>query len=156
MNAYTPEGWPEKLAEHFTTKDFFHSDYAEKHGIENLLDEDVLENALRAAALAEEARAILGVPLEETSGFRCAELNKAVGGHPESAHRYGRAYDLIPKGMAPKVAFLALLDVLVYDKLVLETDGISTWLHLQVAPEGAAPRKWAFVGTKGKPFRRVR
>ena len=122
MNAYTPEGWPEKLAEHFTTKDFFHSDYAEKHGIENLLDEDVLENALRAAALAEEAR----------------------------------AYDLIPKGMDPKVAFLALLDTLVYDKLVLETNGISTWLHLQVAPKGAAPRKWAFVGTKGKPFRRVR
>ena len=31
-----------------------------------------------------------------SSGYRCPELNKAVGGSSTSAHRYGYAFDLVP------------------------------------------------------------
>lgn len=33
-------------------------------------------------------------PLDVTSGYRCAELNSAVGGAKYSAHQYGKAVDV--------------------------------------------------------------
>ena len=38
----------------------------------------------------------LGVPVYITSGCRCAEHNKAIGGHPRSYHISGRAADWYP------------------------------------------------------------
>ena len=36
------------------------------------------------------------VGINISSGYRCLELNKAVGGSSTSAHRYGYAFDLVP------------------------------------------------------------
>ena len=161
MSTHIPEGWPEKLAEHFRTQDFIHSNLAEKHELDNTPPEGLLGNALRAAALAEQARGILAahfgreIPLQETSGYRSEEVNRRAGGHAISAHREARALDLQPVGIAAKEAFNVLLRAFDYDKLVLETDGDSTWLHLQAPPDGMAPRKLAFVGVKGGAFRKV-
>jgi uncharacterized protein YcbK (DUF882 family) len=41
------------------------------------------------------ARRIVGRPIIITSGFRCPEHNKAVGGKPESAHLTGEAWDIL-------------------------------------------------------------
>lgn len=40
------------------------------------------------------ARHIAGIPFVITSGYRCAEHNKAVGGTNDSAHVYGYAADI--------------------------------------------------------------
>ncbi len=40
------------------------------------------------------ARDIAGVPFIINSGYRCEAHNKAVGGKPDSAHRYGLACDI--------------------------------------------------------------
>ncbi len=42
----------------------------------------------------DELRARMGIPLSITSGCRCIEHNKAVGGATNSAHIYGLAVDL--------------------------------------------------------------
>ena len=44
--------------------------------------------------LLEELRAELGRPIRVTSGYRCPDHNRAVGGVPRSRHLEGRAVDL--------------------------------------------------------------
>jgi uncharacterized protein YcbK (DUF882 family) len=44
--------------------------------------------------MLEELRAALGRPVVITSGYRCPEHNKAVGGVPRSPHMLGRAVDI--------------------------------------------------------------
>jgi len=39
-------------------------------------------------------RWVIGVPFIVTSGYRCVEHNKQVGGHPNSFHLFGKAADI--------------------------------------------------------------
>ena len=43
----------------------------------------------------EEVRTLYGKPLHITSGLRCTEYNKQVGGKPDSAHLKGLAADIL-------------------------------------------------------------
>lgn len=59
--------------------------------VESLLD------PLREAWEACSRKQGWGTPaIRISSGYRCRELNRAVGGSVTSAHRYGYAFDLIP------------------------------------------------------------
>ncbi len=49
----------------------------------------------RLLDVMDRARRIVGRPIIITSGFRCPEHNKAVGGKPESAHLTGEAWDIL-------------------------------------------------------------
>lgn len=46
----------------------------------------------------EPIRALLGVPLQVTSGFRSAAVNKAIKGAAKSQHLLGEAADVVPVG----------------------------------------------------------
>jgi uncharacterized protein YcbK (DUF882 family) len=39
-------------------------------------------------------RQFTGVPVIVSSGYRCPNHNKAIGGEPQSCHLYGQAADL--------------------------------------------------------------
>lgn len=45
----------------------------------------------------------LGKPIVVTSGYRCEEHNKAVGGAQESQHLFGKAVDIVVSGVSPSV-----------------------------------------------------
>ena len=69
-------------------------------------------------------------PIRITSGFRCYELNAAVGGTPSSQHRYGEACDFTCSDM--KKAFEFLLFHTPFDQLIWEhgTDDQPEWIHV--------------------------
>lgn len=154
--------WPDSLSPHFSTASLVRSSRASAMGIDNTPPDDLIGNAQRLVAMAEQARAVLGkaagreIPMVVTSGFRCLALNRAVGGsgsHPGetiSAHCYFRAMDFIPTGMGVADAFEALRgSELDFDKLIFEIDHEGdTWIHLQVAREGATPARRVFRGVK--------
>lgn len=56
------------------------------------------------ADLLEPVRALLGVPLRVNSGFRSAEVNRAVRGSATSAHCSGDAADIVALGIPSEVA----------------------------------------------------
>jgi L-asparaginase II len=137
-----------QLTEHFTLAEFTASDTADKLGIDNALDADIFDELHGLAELMEDVRARLGDdPIFITSGYRCVDLNAAVGGAADSAHLYGRAADFVcPKFGTPLEicrALEPLLEELGIDQLIYEcgTDSPGDeWVHLGLALPGDQPR----------------
>jgi zinc D-Ala-D-Ala carboxypeptidase len=124
------EGQVMELSEHFTLEEMVASDTAAKGGIDNTPSPEIVEELKATTALLEKIRAILGVPMQVTSGYRCPALNTAVGGVADSAHLFGQAADFVaPTFGSPLQICLALKPqaaALNFDQLIRE----STWVHI--------------------------
>ena len=73
-------------------------------------------------------RDYLGKPMIITSGFRCPQLNKLVGGVSNSQHLEGKAADFIIKGeTVAGIIFKIQTSNLEYDQLINEYD---KWVHI--------------------------
>lgn len=69
-----------------------------------------------------------------TSGYRCEELNKAVGGVPYSQHMLGEAVDFYVAGISLYNVFKYIVDNVEYDQCIMyRHKGI---IHLSVRPAG--------------------
>lgn len=117
-------------------------------------------NAERLARdVFEPIRGVLFVPLRVSSGFRCKELNDAVGGKTSSLHLEALAIDIIPIGIDVRIAFYAILHAMkagqltAIDRLAIEC---GRWLHVQAPREGVAAQLLAFESEDGRSFRAVR
>ena len=88
------------------------------------------ELALLANYILEPARLALNTPLIITSAYRCAQLNKAVGGAAKSQHLFGQAADFVPQGIALKEAFdiLRAAQYVRYGQLIYE----GKWIHISL------------------------
>ena len=93
-------------------------------------------------------RAAWGGGIIVTSGYRSVALNKAVGGSPSSAHRYGYAADIVPadRRIAAFKAFCVkwLKDNQVnFDQYIDEVGGGSEWVHIGIkSPSGNQRRQF--------------
>lgn len=133
------------ISPNFTLEELMHSQAALRLGIDNQPDGKELDNLTRLAVdLLEPVREILGVPLHVDSGFRCPQVNVAVGSTSKhSAHLDGRAADVIPVGMDLHEAFDTIRHSdLPYDQIIIECNA---WIHLAIAEEGVEPRRMALV-----------
>ena len=82
---------------HFTFQEFEDSDKARELGIDNRMPELAEAHIVELVdILLDPLREAWGGPLTVTSGYRCPELNRAVGGSETSAHLAGWAADLVP------------------------------------------------------------
>jgi len=81
-------------------------------------------------------------PIIINSGFRSAEVNKAVGGSPSSNHLTGSAVDIRVCGIEQLLRYaVILLDISDeskedFDELLIEKKGSVMWLHFAVKPSG--------------------
>jgi zinc D-Ala-D-Ala carboxypeptidase len=121
------------LSAHFTLAEFT----ATGHAVDNTLPEHLLEEAKRTAEMLEAIRSCLGdmrariIPLIVTSGYRCPELNAAVGGAASSDHLRAMAADFkAPAFGTPLEVCRAIaphLDDLGIGQLIHE---FGTWVHV--------------------------
>lgn len=85
-------------ANYFTIVDLIRSTTAERLKINNQPSDDVREElgitACRLNIISVIAHAY-GATISVTSGYRCQQLNKAVGGVQDSLHMQGRAVDFV-------------------------------------------------------------
>ena len=135
-----------RLSEHFTLAELTKT----KTGIENVPNEEQVNNLKRLCGWLEQLRRrwnnIYGDgddPIIINSGFRSSEVNKAVGGAPNSNHLTGCAVDIHVSGMEQLIRYAAiLLDISDerqedFDELLLERSPKGTyWLHFAVRPFG--------------------
>jgi uncharacterized protein YcbK (DUF882 family) len=80
-------------------------------------------------------------PVIVTSGYRCPELNRLVGGCPTSNHLTGCAADLRVAGKEQLLRYVVILLDLSdthhqdFDELLLERNARGYWLHFAVRPK---------------------
>ena len=87
----TSEGW-----KHFTPDELIHSDTADRLCIDNTPTGDAIDNLDRLVTrVLDKLRDGWGRPIIVTSGYRCKELNAAVGGARNSQHLKGQAADIV-------------------------------------------------------------
>ena len=121
-----------QLTEHFKLEEFTRSPIANRLKIDNSVPDELMANVQLTAAKLELVRAALGKPIVITSGYRCPELNKRVGGVPTSAHTKGLAVDFHCSYGTPKQICQRLIDSgVTFDKLIQEHN---QWVHIGFSP----------------------
>lgn len=120
-----------QLTPHFTLEELT---ITQVRGFDNTPPPEIAARLLALAQMLENIRYILGnVPVLVNSGYRSPEVNKAVGGVPNSAHTQGYAADFIaPRFGTPLEICRALSQdhLLKFDQLIEE----GTWVHCSIAP----------------------
>lgn len=137
-----------KLSEHFSLDEFTASETALRRGIDNTPSPAVTERLRMLAATLEQVRSLLGNnSIRISSGYRCLELNRAIGSGDLSAHVLGYAVDFTcPKFGTPKeVANKIAQSPIKFDQLIYE----GTWVHLSIDPKNKRELLTAHFG-KGK------
>lgn len=127
-----------KLSAHFSLEEFIASSTADRRGIDNTPEDGVINNLRVLAEKMEEVRAAIGRPVSITSGYRCPDLNRAVGSKPTSQHTQGRACDFHIAGLTHLDVISAIRNAgIKFDQLILEfyTPGGGGWVHLGIADE---------------------
>lgn len=130
------------LSPHFTVGEFFRSGTAIRLGIvnepdahpeEGLTNEEVVENLRKLCTeVLEPLRKRVGRVII-TSGYRCQELNKAVGGVPHSQHLRGEAADIYVPNQATALRYEHILE------------SHSAVQQLLLEPLGSAHKRWLHV-----------
>jgi hypothetical protein len=136
-----------KLSEHFELSEFVRSDYAIRHGIDNTPNIEVVSNlTMLCVNVLEPLRYLLNRPIIITSGYRCEELNSAIGGAKNSQHVKGEASDIIVMNMSVDDVFNAICDSVKFDQVIHE---FSSWVHVSYAEPLRYEMMWA-VKENGK------
>ena len=117
----------------FALKEFVKSNTAARLGINNNPSEDVKKNIeLLVEKILDPLREKFGKPIIVTSGYRCKELNKAVGGAAKSQHMSGEAADIRTvedSKSANQELFNLIIELgLPFDQLINEHD--YDWVHV--------------------------
>ena len=124
---------------YFSFQEFERSDTAYKHGIDNKAPESARKSiAALVDKILDPLREAWGKPITVTSGYRCATLNKAVGGVPTSMHLTGNAADITTGNEVDNRRLYQLAQELnlPYFELIGKKYGFK-WLHVSFNPERA-------------------
>ena len=134
---------------YFSMEELIRSDTAVRHQIKNKPSFDEWENIQRLVRdVLDPLREYMGTPVRITSGYRCHELNRIVGGSTTSYHMAGLAADLIAADGSLSVH--KICDVIASSSwpFDLVIDEFGQWVHVQVAAEGIKPRGLALKAWK--------
>ena len=129
---------------YFTIKELTNSQTARKLGIDNTPTPEIRVKLNTLISALDQIREQYGKPITVTSGYRCPELNKSVGGAvnpdgtPKSQHCKGEAADLIGENKSEtKKIFEIAKEIGNYDQLLFETNkGGSVWVHISYKATG--------------------
>lgn len=132
-----------KISEHLDLSELIRSESAKRKGISNMPTEAHIANLkLLAEKVFEPIRNNFRCPVHISSGYRSAELNKAVGGATTSQHSSGEAIDIdmdgSPNGVTNKMIFDYIKKNLDFDQLIWEFGSAENpdWVHVSYESTG--------------------
>ena len=126
---------------YFTIKELTRSDTAIKKGIDNTAPKEAQENLTNLVDnVLDPLREAWGKPITVTSGYRCPELNRVVGGSMTSDHLKGRAADITAGSRAQNKELFMLVQKLglSFDQLIHEKGSVKEgpdWVHVSYRAE---------------------
>ena len=112
----------------FKISELIYSETANLKKINNMPDINSLDCMLDLICdCLQPLRDKLGKPMIITSGYRCYQLNKAIGGAVNSQHTKGQAVDFHVKGMTiQQIMDFVINSGVPFDQLIHER----TWVHI--------------------------
>lgn len=116
---------------YFTIAELCASSTATAKGIDNTPTPGITQNLERLVAnVLDPLREAWGKPIVVTSGYRCPELNKAVGGARNSHHMQGMAADISTGNKVDnRRLFQKILDLGLPFTQLIDEKGFS-WIHV--------------------------
>lgn len=121
-----------RLSKSFTFHELIRSQVASRKGIDNTPPEWAIKNLrFLAEHHLQPIRDHFNAPVIVSSGYRCEQLNKEIGGSITSGHMQGLCADYTVSGYSCYEAAKIIADMgLEFDQLILE----GTWIHGGVRP----------------------
>ena len=150
-----------RLTKHFSLAELTKSQTAARRGIDNTPSEEHIENLKSLATyVLEPLRKEIGDPIFVNSGYRCEELNTAIGGSKTSQHMKGEAADIECFSVGNFEMAKILARDFSFDQLILECwrpeDNRldSGWVHVSFKKEIDRNRNQvlSFNGTRYKAY----
>lgn len=119
---------------YFTLKELTCSTTATAKGIDNTPTPEVEKNlTLLVENVLDPLREIYGKPITVNSGYRCPELNKAVGGSKTSDHVKGFAADITGGSKEENERIFNIIKHNFHFKQLIDEKGFS-WVHVSYDP----------------------
>lgn len=117
----------------FTLRELTKSDIAKRNNISNTPNKEEEKNIIALIDnILDPLRQAYGKPIIVTSGYRCEELNRLVGGSKTSQHRTGQAVDIRTISDTPeenKKLYDLIIELnLPFDQLINEYN--FDWVHV--------------------------
>lgn len=135
------------MKQYFTIDELCKSDKARVCKIDNTPSEEIKKCLLELIDFLNPIREAWGSGIKVNSGYRCAKLNKAVGGSKTSSHMLGYAADLFPsngKFNEFKIFIQQYLKDKSFDQCIIEKSGASQWIHVGLFNNKHQQRKMIF------------
>ena len=117
----------------------------------NIPSHEAIANLANLSKWLEVLRERAGTPIVINSGYRSPQLNRKIGGAPNSNHLTGCAVDIRVSGMEQIIRYAAILldyadeSKQDFDELLIEKNRYGAiWLHFAVRPKDNR-RKVAFI-----------
>ena len=137
---------------YFNLKEFERSSVADKYNIDNTIPKELIPHIEELIDFLNPIREAWGKPIIVTSGYRCNELNKKVGGVSNSAHTIGYGVDLQSGDFRVfsnfiKSYFMSHPEVK-FDQVIIEKSGKSQWIHIGLYNKDNKQRGMVFGVTK--------
>ena len=123
---------------YFTPDELIHSDTADRLCIDNTPTGDAIDNLDRLVTnVLDKLRDGWGRPIIVTSGYRCKELNAAVGGTRNSQHLKGQAADIVSDDFDEFRRFVRRwCKDIEFDQCIFEHSGCKEWIHISYVEGG--------------------
>ena len=133
------------LTPHFTIEELAGTSNDKYKKLNLLKAQEHMGKMYMLAGFAERVREIIGKPMIITSGYRCPELNRAIGGAITSQHIFCEAIDFVVKGLRPEDVFNRIVTSdLKYNQIIIERNKSgSQWVHISI---GSYKQKLKFDG----------
>ena len=141
-----------KTERYFTIKEFERSSVADKYNIDNTIPKELVPHIEELIDFLNPIREAWGKPIVVTSGYRCKELNKKVGGVDSSAHTIGYGVDLVSGDFRVFSNFIKSYfqshPEIKFDQVIIEKSGKSQWIHIGLYNKENKQRGMVFGITK--------
>ena len=120
-------------SEYFSLAELTKSETAARHKIDNTPSASIVANLQYGVDMVlDPLRRLYGQPIKINSGYRSSQLNKLVGGVPNSWHQLGNAVDIhISSAEEAKILFNNLQKLPSVDTVLFEHSKSAQWLHVQ-------------------------
>ena len=132
---------------YFTINELCASETAKKKKINNIPSKEITSHLNELIKFLNPIRESWGSAIRINSGYRCSELNKAVGGVSNSSHLKGWAADLYPVNGKYEEFKKFITDYLKdkeFDQCIIEKSSKSEWIHLGLKDNLGRQRKMIF------------